>query len=146
MKDTKTNQIIVASPSTLRNTSTQTKDLSPCATGIITGSATGGKTPYRYSVNINNAGFVNVANVDGEVTVAQSGTYVVRVEDANGCTADKTFTIGAVEKPTYIVQKVDGNCTGGTGSITINITEAKGFTDILYSCLLYTSPSPRDRG
>jgi gliding motility-associated-like protein len=133
MKDTKTNQIIVASPSTLRNTSTQTKDLSPCATGIITGSATGGKTPYRYSVNINNAGFVNVANVDGEVTVAQSGTYVVRVEDANGCTADKTFTIGAVEKPTYIVQKVDGNCTGGTGSITINITEAKGFTDILYS-------------
>ncbi|MBL0736261.1 T9SS type B sorting domain-containing protein [Flavobacterium sp. GN10] len=133
MKDTKTNQVIVASPSTLRNTSTQTKDLSPCATGIITGSATGGKTPYRYSVNINNAGFVNVANVDGEVTVAQSGTYVVRVEDANGCTADKTFTIGAVEKPTYTVQKVDGNCTGGKGSITINITEAKGFTDLQYS-------------
>jgi len=133
MKDTKTSQVIVASPSALTNTSSRTRNLSPCETGIITGSATGGKTPYRYSVNINNAGFVNVANVDGEITVAQSGTYVVRVEDGNGCTADKTFTIGAVEKPSYEVKKEDGNCTGKKGSITINITDAKGFTDIQYS-------------
>ncbi|QLC66877.1 T9SS type B sorting domain-containing protein [Flavobacterium sp. LPB0248] len=133
MKDTKTNQVIVASPNVLKNTSSRTKNLTACTAGTITGSATGGKAPLRYSVNIDDAGFVNVANVDNEITVAKAGTYVVRVEDANGCTADKTITIGSVVKPIYKVDKVDGNCTGLKGSITVNVTNPNGFTDIKYS-------------
>ncbi|WJS95724.1 T9SS type B sorting domain-containing protein [Flavobacterium johnsoniae] len=133
MKDTKTNLVIENAPNALVNNSTETITLTNCASGRITGSASGGKTPYRYSVNIDNTGFVNVANVDNYITVSKAGSYVVRVEDGNGCTADVTIPIAAVDKPVYNVTKVDGSCTGSSGSITVNVTDAKGYTDIRYS-------------
>jgi gliding motility-associated-like protein len=133
MKDTKTDLVIVASPDVLKNTSTLTTALSACATGEITGSATGGKTPYRYSISIDGGAFTAIANVDNKITVAKAGNYIVRLEDGNGCTADQAITVGAVDKPVYNVSKVDGNCTGSAGSITVNVTAANGFTDIKYS-------------
>ncbi|MDQ6469910.1 hypothetical protein RB619_04575, partial [Flavobacterium sp. LHD-80] len=131
--DKKIDLTIAASPDVLKNTSTLTKSLTPCVTGEITGSVTGGKAPYRYYVNIDNTGFVNVANVTNIITVAKAGSYVIRVEDGNGCTADKTISIGTVDKPVYKVDKVDGTCTGAAGSITVNVTAPNGFTDIQYS-------------
>ncbi|CAI2765993.1 T9SS type B sorting domain-containing protein [Flavobacterium collinsii] len=133
MKDTKNNIIIVAPPKLLNNNSTVTRSLSACSLGEITGAASGGKTPYRYSISIDGGAFTPVANVDNKITVAKSGNYIVRLEDGNGCTADKAITIGAVDKPIYNVTKEDGNCTGKLGSITINVTAPNGYTDIKYS-------------
>lgn len=133
MVDTKINQTIDASPVVLKNTSTLTTALSACSPGEITGSATGGKTPYRYSISIDGGAFTAVANVDNKVLVAKAGNYIIRLEDGNGCTADQAITVGTVDKPIYNLSKVDGNCTGAAGSITVNVTTANGFTDIRYS-------------
>ncbi|MFH6956141.1 T9SS type B sorting domain-containing protein [Flavobacterium aquidurense] len=134
MKDTKDKLIIVAAAALLNNTSTDTKKLTSCAPGEIKGSVTGGKAPYRYSVSTDNGvTFTNVANINNLIPVATAGTYTVRVEDANGCTADKKIDFGTVDKPEYTISKTDGNCTGLSGSIKINITAAKGYTDLMYS-------------
>ena len=86
--------------------------------GTITVSATGGTTGYTYDAG---AGTVT-ANVISDLA---PGIYVVTVTDTNGCTSLCSAEIGGLNIPTCAISNV------------VNVD---------CNCLLYTSPSPRDRG
>lgn len=125
MVDTKTNIVIANAPAALTS-GVSTTPLTACSTGKITITTGGGSAPYKFFVNVDGAGFVpNLTNV---VTVSKSGIYVIRVEDLNGCFVDKTVTVGVEDKPEYRISKLDGNCTGAQGQITVNVTNAKGYS------------------
>ena len=98
------------------------------ANGSLTVTATGGVTPYSYTVNANPYGSSNI------VGSLAAGTYTLHVKDANGCIRDSaTFTI---TQPTPIVPSVqltNSTChtlangqvivsaTGGTTSYTFAV-------------------------
>lgn len=106
------------------NNSAITQNLTACNNGTIKGSATGGSKPYRYSVNIDDTGFQSVPN--GIVIVPKGGTYVIRVEDVNGCAVDKTIIVNGVIKPEYNITTTNGKC-GESSSINVNLTNDNGF-------------------
>ena len=91
--------------------------------------ATDGNGPLTYSLSPGlPAGLTfnaSTRQITGTPTVASAvRTYTYTVTDADGDTASLTFTIRVAVKPTF------GSATIGNQS---------------YACLLYTSPSPRDR-
>ncbi|OXB03358.1 hypothetical protein B0A81_18685 [Flavobacterium plurextorum] len=106
------------------NNSYITQALTVCANGLIKGAATGGTAPYRYSVNADDAGFQVISN--GIVTVKNGGTYIMRVEDVNGCIIDKKISIPAVTKPEYTITSINGKC-GENSSIEVKLTKDNGF-------------------
>ncbi|OXB06568.1 gliding motility-associated C-terminal domain-containing protein [Flavobacterium pectinovorum] len=130
--DTQTTTITAANQ--LNNTSYISTSLSSCNTGVIQGRANGGAGgTYRYFVNYNNTGFVDVPTT--RVIVDKAGTYIMRVEDLNGCTADLTINVSGnnVVKPVYSVDTaLSGNCNP-TGTITVNVTNTNGYAYIEYS-------------
>ena len=129
MVDSKTVTIANA-PAAINATLTITNSLTLCNdTGIITVSnLSGGTTPYTYSVNIDGAGFVN-NGTNTQIKTVKSGTYVVRVTDANGCFVDRTISVPTVVgKPLYTISKSDGTCSNSKGNITVNVTDTKGYT------------------
>lgn len=107
------------------NNSVISQTLTACNNGLIKGTASGGSKPYRYSVNIDDAGFIAVPNAT--VIVQKGGKYVMRVEDVNGCIVDKTIIVSAVIKPEYTITSGNGKCGEG-GSINVNLTNDNGFT------------------
>ncbi|PRZ26214.1 T9SS type B sorting domain-containing protein [Flavobacterium granuli] len=126
MVDTQT--VTITSPTQLKASATITNDLSACSDiGEITVTATGGTTPYKYLVNVNNTGFVS-NGISNKIKTVSSGTYVVRVEDANGCFIDNTVTVPIVDKPSYTINRVDSKCKDDKGQISLNITEPKLYT------------------
>ena len=95
------------------------------ATGSITVNATGGKTPYKYSLN--NTTWQDINVFDG----LPAGNYTVYVKDANGCTPpDGAQTVAVAEPLTRVaisnpvlINPVLSN--KNTGSIAIDITGGK---------------------
>jgi len=124
--DNKPSVIIPNAPAQLTSNPVITKALSPCNPGAITVGTGGGTYPFRYLVSINNALFFQNAN--NVITTVLSGSYLIRIEDANGCAVEKTIPVPDVDKPTYTVSKTDGDCTNPNGKITINVTDNKGYT------------------
>ncbi|TDO94905.1 T9SS type B sorting domain-containing protein [Flavobacterium sp. 245] len=119
-------QIIeITSATKITNNSAITQALTSCNNGIIKASASGGSKPYRYSVNIDDAGFQDASN--GTIIVLKGGNYVIRVEDLNGCIVDKTILVNKVVKPEYTITSSSGKC-GEKGTINVNLTNANGFT------------------
>ncbi|MCA1800205.1 MAG: hypothetical protein LC650_02835, partial [Actinobacteria bacterium] len=108
------------------------------ADGKITITATGGATPYQYSLN--------GTTFQSEATFSNlpPGTYQIHVQDVNGCTAtdtDVTITEPAVLALTN-VEATNVTCNGNDNG-TITITATGGTTPYLYSIdgLSYQSES-----
>ena len=127
MVDIKNNVNVVGAPAALTFTAVISKTLTACDTGTITVTPKDGSKPYKYFVNIDGAGFVEVPTFS--ITVLKSGNYVIRVVDVNGCAAaaDRTIVVPIVDKPEYSVVKTDGNCTSGEGEIKIIVANFKGY-------------------
>ena len=96
------------------------------STGELTVTGVGGDGVYEYSLD--GAAFQS-ANIYAGL---MAGTYNITVRDGNGCTSECTATI---TEPTVV------SCTTTATSVT-----DCGIDDGTITCLLYTSPSPRDRG
>ncbi|MFG4000678.1 T9SS type B sorting domain-containing protein [Flavobacterium aquidurense] len=124
--DNKTSVVIPNAPAELTSNPVITKTLTPCRPGTITVGTGGGTYPFRYLVSINGAPFFQNAN--NVITTVLSGSYLIRIEDANGCSVEKTIPVKDIDKPTYTVTKTDGDCTNPNGKITINVTDSKGYT------------------
>ena len=138
-------------------------------TGELTVTGVGGDGVYEHSLD--GAAFQSTNIYAG----LMAGTYNVAIRDSNGCTSECTATITeptvlsctttatsvtdcGIDDGTITVSATGGT-TGytydaGAGTVTANVindlapgayevtvTDANGCT-----CLLYTSPSPRDRG
>ena len=87
----------------------------------------GGTAPYNYT------------NPSNQV----AGTYTETITDTNGCQTDVTFTITEPTLLTVTADVTNVSCfEGSDGSAILNVTG--GTAPYNYTCLLYTSPSPRD--
>jgi hypothetical protein len=86
-------------------------------TGTITLTATGGTTPYSFTVN-------GTTNTTGSYSGLVAGTYTYSINDAHGCgpvTGSVTITQpGATLAGS--ASHADVNCYGGTGTITLSAT------------------------
>ncbi|HCA82465.1 MAG TPA: hypothetical protein DEP18_01665 [Flavobacteriales bacterium] len=93
--------------------------------GSLTASATGGKTPYMYSLD-------GVAYQSSATFSRPAGTYSVFVRDALGCVASTSVTIG---QPTQVVigsvPSTNSSCGNTNGALLINA--AGGTAPLQYS-------------
>ena len=92
---TKDTTAIVNQPSALNAAASSA--VASCAgnDGVINITATGGTTPYQYSIN--GTTFVSPNNI----TTPAVGTYTITVKDANGCLATTTNTVVLVDNMTF---------------------------------------------
>lgn len=80
--------------------------------GTITANATGGTTPYQYSVN---GGAYQNGNFFTGLT---GGTYTLTVKDANGCTNAVNITITSSPAPQLTAIPATATCGSSNGTIT----------------------------
>src|SRR5690606_10382694 len=79
--------------------------------GSISVTASGGTEPYTYL-------WSNGATTQS-ITDLAAGSYTVTVTDANGCTAEGTYTVGTEEVTITIAETVvDATCVAENGSIS----------------------------
>lgn len=93
--------------------------------GSITVVASGGTAPLQYSLNANT---YQPGNIFSGLTAA---TYIVTVQDANGCLTTASATIANSTGPTLTATTVTASCNNANGSITANSTG--GVPPLLYS-------------
>lgn len=62
-----------------------------------------------------------------------AGAYTVTVTDANGCTADSTFTIINTDEPELELQVTDASCAADNGSIDLIITGGSGNFEFVWA-------------
>jgi len=104
------------------------------STGAIDLTVSGGTTPYSYAWSTG-------ATVEDLSTLAAS-TYSVVVTDANGCTANETIVITEPAAALAVSESLTQVTCNGFANGGIDLTVTGGTAP--YSCLLYTSPTPRD--
>jgi len=84
--------------------------------GYVTFTGQGGTPPYEYSILPTSPTWQNGNTFTG----LAAGTYTLRVRDANGCVATRSFTIATLPPLTVQVSSVDSiRCAGGTGGFTV---------------------------
>jgi gliding motility-associated-like protein len=88
------------------------------ANGQVNASGSGGTTTYQYSLN------GGALQASGNFGTVPQGTHTVLVQDANGCTATTTVTVGNSAGPVAIVDNIgDVTCAGGVnGSVLIGVS------------------------
>ena len=104
--------------------------------GAIEVTMTGGNSNYTVSWSGASSGNIITNNNAYVISNIPTGSYTVNVEDAGGCVTTENITINQTGGLSVSLWGTDGVC-GGYGAIEVSVT---GGT----SCLLYTSPSPRD--
>ena len=129
-------------------------DLSTCNDGSITINATGGNGTLEFAIvpaNTSPTGLFTTTNTltisDAMVTANPAG-YDVYVQDNSGgvplCTFVQEDIIFTPAIPiTVSAVSVDPLCFNGFGEVEISVIG--GSAPYTYTCLLYTSPSPRDK-
>lgn len=81
-----TSTVTIGQPSVLGLNLSSSVIVCPSDLGTITSAATGGVTPYQYSVN-------NGTYQSSNTFLQGVGTYTVTVKDANNCTTSSTITL-----------------------------------------------------
>ena len=95
------------------------------STGTITAAATGGVSPYEYSINGLNWQGSNVFNVP-------AGMYTVQIRDMNGCISTQPVTVTEPAALTATSVNTNATCNGGLDGIIL-ITAAGGNNGYTYS-------------
>ncbi len=94
--------------------------------GTLTASATGGSTPYQYSIN------GTVFQGSPTFTGLAANTYTVTVRDANLCTSTAIATVGSTGGPTAVISSTTpATCGLSNGTVTASATG--GSTPYQYS-------------
>ncbi len=104
----------------------------PCgSSGVdINFSVSGGKQAYTYDWTygdgVSSTDVKEKSDKSG-YTLAQVGSYTVKVTDANLCTATQTFTVQGLKSTLEASAKaVPPTCVNGTGTLTVSLIKAKG--------------------
>ena len=119
--------VTVASCPTITVSGSATVTAGPTATnGTVTVSASGGVTPYQYSIN---SGAFQASNLFSNLAV---GSYTVVVKDANGCLGSSAaISVASAPCPSILTSlSVVGSdfCVNNTGSVTVSASGSTGFT------------------
>ncbi|MES2575911.1 MAG: SprB repeat-containing protein, partial [Bacteroidota bacterium] len=126
--------IVIVKDATPTVTATATGQCLGVGSYTITANGSGGTGTLTYSINA--GGSYQAGNT---FVVTTAGTYIIRVKDANGCTADSnTITVvpqltlsavldkGITCNPVPTAAQITITATGGTGSFTYESKEALG--------------------
>ncbi len=94
--------------------------------GRVEALASGGWGAFRYTL-VYPGGGTTVGPKSGPVfgNLSSSGTYTLRVEDAEGCTADHTFTLTATDAPTIALDTAASDLCyepGSGATVVVNST------------------------
>ncbi|PWB28348.1 T9SS type B sorting domain-containing protein [Flavobacterium sp. HTF] len=116
-------QALQAAPAAISATAALTVPLTTCSDGKIVVTTTGGTAPYFYFVNGS-----TTFETSNEIIVTAPGKYDIVVVDSNNCSTTTSITVTANPKPVYTVTKTDINCSGEKTQITVNVTNANGYT------------------
>ncbi len=107
-------------------TFTQTNATCGSNTGTVTITASGGTTPYQYSIN-NGVTY----QTNNFFTGLVSGNYVIKVKDANGCINAANVTI--LSGPAPILNAIPSTATCGNNNGTITAFGSAGTAPLQYS-------------
>ena len=137
---------------------TATPTAAGCSTnGSIALNLTGGTAPYNVTLDGATVAGSPFNNSNINLTNVTPGNHTIVVTDANGCTDNTTVTVGGATGGVSIVAATPTSAgCGANGSIAVEVTGGTapfavtldGVTvagSPFNNCLLYTSPSPRDR-
>ena len=126
-----TNNFTIAAPAAkIVASAVLTDGLTACSDkGIITVTQSGGTAPYQYSVSTDGGTTFVASGTSNKISLVKAGSYVIRVEDVNGCFAlAPAVPVNDPQKPIYEIIATDGNCIGGLGQIEIKVYDANGYT------------------
>ncbi|RYD59312.1 MAG: T9SS type B sorting domain-containing protein [Sphingobacteriales bacterium] len=101
----------------------------PCfgqSTGSITATPSGGINPYDYALGTGSYGAGNT------FSGLKTGTYVVKIQDVNGCKRDTTVTLTQPSKLTSSVSVTNPTCNGAASGI-VNMFSTGGVTPHTYA-------------
>jgi len=112
-----TSQAIVITSDTPLTCSTEVVNPTGCGTnnGVITVTASGGTPIYTYELD-------GVINNNGSFSSLMSGTYVINVTDANGCTTTCSAIIDVLETPNITANITGIDCTTLRREVTLSTT------------------------
>lgn len=112
--------ITVTQPASLSVSATAGSILSIGGTTSINLAATGGTSPYTFSIN--GSSFISTLIF----TLIPAGTHLITVKDVNGCTANTTVSVTEPgSAPTQLTASSSAgtiNCNGGTTTVTVSAT------------------------
>jgi len=115
------------------------------ADGTVSVQVAGGNTGFTYElfdVNDTSTALETVSNsnqTDNTFAGLQSGAYVVKVTDTNGCTDEATVAVQAINGGvSTIFSSENADCTGQNGSVSIEITA--GQAPFTYDYFLNNQP------
>ncbi|MCJ8166670.1 Ig-like domain-containing protein [Pontibacter sp. E15-1] len=112
---TTTANATITQPTALTTTASQANvSCNGGADGSATVNVTGGTAPYTYS-------WSNEATT-ASITALTAGAYSVTVTDANGCSANRSFTITQPDALQVSVAKTDATTSGGRGAATASVS------------------------
>ncbi|MCG3167456.1 MAG: hypothetical protein POELPBGB_03248 [Bacteroidia bacterium] len=114
---------VVTAGSSMTLTASTTNSSCSSSTGAIDLTVSGGTAPYTY-LWTNGATTQDISSLPGAI-------YNVTVTDANGCTANSSFTVSETSAFTLSVAITNINCAGGTTG-AINLTVAGGSGNYTY--------------
>ena len=120
----------------------------PVIASVIINDATCDNADGSIRIEMEGSGFLfnwDPVNVNNEIINLEAGDVFVTITDANDptCFITETFVIGNADGPQNVtVVTTDATCENNDGTVTLAPTNYQ----YIWGCLLYTSPSPRDRG
>ncbi|WP_212895838.1 T9SS type B sorting domain-containing protein [Capnocytophaga canis] len=105
-----------------------------CGEAVIRVEAQGGTpgTSYGYSIDGGNSYMYNYTGSFYEFTVTATGTYNVKVTDANNCSVNTSVTVNALTHPTFTTTSRLTDC-GQKVALQINVTSNPSNFQIRYS-------------
>ena len=128
---TEPNDLVAAVTSTLDNACNG--DLN----GAVFTSYSGGTLPYSY--------VWSNGETSSTIVYLNGGYYEVTVTDANACTDTTGATITEPAALSGTVNAINVSCNAGSDGQLNSIISGGTAPYVFICCLLYTSPSPRDR-
>lgn len=109
-----TASVTITEPTAVTHTSSINDATCGSTNGSITVTATGGQSPYAYSLNS------GTPQPTGVFSGLAGGSYTVQVTDANGCTSSLTTeTVTGGAAPTITTSIVGETCMDANGEITV---------------------------
>lgn len=121
-----TTTVTISEPTAVTHLATVTDATCGNSNGAIVVTATGGSSPYTYSLNSGSG------QSSGSFTGLATGSYTVQATDANGCTSTiTTETVGGASGPSLTTTVTDETCMDANGQIIVNTSG--GSTPYSYS-------------